>query len=166
MNDMSRNEIIAVSSQSLDGLNAPVDPRFGRCRAFTVVKVENGQIRDVQVFENGGMMAGGGAGIQAGQLVGNSGASVVLTGNVGPNASQALQGLGIAVYVGASGTVQSAINAYLNGQLQQAGSATVPSHFGMGGGGGRGGGRGMGGGGGGRGGGRGMGGGGGGRGRW
>ncbi|NVM52673.1 MAG: NifB/NifX family molybdenum-iron cluster-binding protein [Candidatus Helarchaeota archaeon] len=151
------NEIIAVSSQSLDGLTTSVDPRFGRCRAFTIVKVENGKIVDAQVLENASMMASGGAGVQAAQLVGNTGAKIVLTGNVGPNASQALQGLGIAVYIGASGIVESAINAYLNGTLQQAASATVPSHFGMG----RGGGGGMG-----RGGGRGMGRGDGGRGRW
>ncbi|MHA1276825.1 MAG: NifB/NifX family molybdenum-iron cluster-binding protein [Candidatus Helarchaeota archaeon] len=164
---MNQEEIIAVSSQSLDGLNALVDPRFGRCRAFTIVRVDRGTIKDVQVMENAGMMAGGGAGIQAAQSIGNTGARVVLTGNVGPNASQALQGLGISVYTGASGTVESAINSYLNGTLQRASSATVPSHFGMGGGG-RGmggGGRGMGGGGRGMGGGgRGMGGGG--RNRW
>ncbi|MFX1295444.1 MAG: NifB/NifX family molybdenum-iron cluster-binding protein [Promethearchaeota archaeon] len=145
---MKQIEDIAVSSQSLDGLTASVDPRFGRCRAFTIVKVENAKIVNVQVLENAGMMASGGAGIQAAQLVGNTGARIVLTGNVGPNASQALQGLGIAVYIGASGTVENAINAYLNGILQQVTSATVPSHFGMGrgsgGGMGRGGGRGMG----------------------
>ncbi len=164
---MSKNETIAVSSQTLDGLSATLDPRFGRCRAFTIVRVENNKIIDVRALENPAMMAGGGAGIQAAQLVGNSGAQVVITGNVGPNASSALQGLGLAVYLSPSGTVESVVNEYIKGNLNQVTAATVPSHFGMGrgGGGGRGGGRGMGRGGGG-GGGRGMGGGGGGRGRW
>ncbi len=141
---MKGNETVAVTSQSLDGINAQVDPRFGRCRAFTIVKLQNGRIVDTQVIENPAMMAGGGAGIQAAQLIGESGATVVLTGNLGPNASSALQGLGITTYIGASGTVNSAISAYLNEKLQQATGATVPSHFGMGGGGGfgRGGGRG------------------------
>jgi predicted Fe-Mo cluster-binding NifX family protein len=153
---MKGNEIVAVTSQSLDGLNAQVDPRFGRCRAFTLVELRNGQITSVQTLENGAMMAGGGAGIQAAQTIGNSGAQVVITGNVGPNAISALQSLGLTTYIGASGNVQTAIDAYLNGRLQSVSGANVPSHFGMG----RGGGRGMGGGGG-RGGGRGMGGGGG-----
>ncbi|NVM53214.1 MAG: NifB/NifX family molybdenum-iron cluster-binding protein [Candidatus Helarchaeota archaeon] len=139
---MKGNEIIAVTSQSLDGLNALVDPRFGRCRAFTIVKIQSGDIVDTQVLENPAMMAGGGAGIQAAQTVGNSGAQIVITGNLGPNASSALQGLGITTYIGASGNVESAINAYLSGSLQQATSANVPSHFGMGRGGGQGGGRG------------------------
>ncbi|HUY00807.1 MAG TPA: NifB/NifX family molybdenum-iron cluster-binding protein [Candidatus Deferrimicrobium sp.] len=138
---MTTNELIAVSSQSLDGLKAQVDPRFGRCRAFTIVKVENGRIVNVQTLENPAMMAGGGAGIQAAQLVGNSGAKVVLTGNFGPNASTALQGLGIVTYIGVSGTVESAIQDYLNGKFQKTDTANVPSHFGMGAGGG--GGRGM-----------------------
>ena len=145
MKNMSENVIVAVSSQSLEGLNASVDMRFGRCRAFTIVKIQNGRIVEVTALENPAMMAGGGAGIQAAQQIGNAGAQVVLTGNMGPNASSALQSLGITVYLGASGTVESAINAYLNGQLQQTSSANVPSHFGMGrGGGGGGGGRGMG----------------------
>ena len=89
---------------------------------------------------------------------------MVITGNVGPNASSALQGLGLAVYLSPPGTVETVVNEYLKGNLNQVTAATVPSHFGMGRGGG-GGGRGMGrGGGGGMG--RGGGGGGGGRGRW
>jgi len=141
---MNRNEIIAVTSQSLDGLNALVDSRFGRCRAFTIVKLQEGKIVEMQAMENPAMMAGGGAGIQAAQLIGNSGATVVLTGNLGPNASSALQGLNITTYIGISGTVESAINAYLKGQLQQIIEPNVPSHFGMGRGGGMGHGGGMG----------------------
>ena len=162
---MAKNETIAVSSQSLDGLSATLDPRFGRCRAFTIIQIENGKIKDIRALENPAMMAGGGAGIQAAQLVGNSGAQVVITGNVGPNASSALQGLGLAVYLSPSGTVESVVNEYIKGNLNQVTAATVPSHFGMGRGGG-GGGRGMGRGGGGGGRGMGGGGGGGGRGRW
>ncbi|MFX1298984.1 MAG: NifB/NifX family molybdenum-iron cluster-binding protein [Promethearchaeota archaeon] len=130
--EMSKNEIIAVSTQSLDGLNALVDPRFGRCRAFTIVTIQNGQIGNVKVIENPAIMAGGGAGIQAAQTVSDSGANAVITGNLGPNAAGALQSMGIRIYLVASGTAQSVIKDYLDGKLQQSGSANVPSHFGMG----------------------------------
>ena len=144
MKIMNESMVIAVSSKSLEGLTASLDPRFGRCRAFTILKVENGDIKDVKTVENTAMMASGGAGIQAAQLVGDSGAKVVITGNVGPNASNALQGLGIAVYLNSSGTVESSVKKYLEGNLQKATGSTVPSHFGMRGGGGRGGGMGQG----------------------
>ncbi|MHC1590544.1 MAG: NifB/NifX family molybdenum-iron cluster-binding protein, partial [Candidatus Helarchaeales archaeon] len=98
----------------------------------------------------------GGAGIRAAEIVGNAGASTVITGHLGPNAYYALNSIGIKMFTGAIGmTVREAVEAFLTGRLQQATGATVGPHAGMGRG--MGGGRGMGRGGG-MGGGRGMGG--------
>jgi predicted Fe-Mo cluster-binding NifX family protein len=131
---------IAVTSTG-NTLDSPIDPRFGRCQFFVFVDPET---MEFEAAENEAIMAAGGAGPQAAQFVANKGAEAVLTGNVGPNAASALKAAGIKIYVGATGTVKETVSLFKNGQLQEAGEATVASHSGMGGGmgGGRGGGRG------------------------
>ena len=139
MKNLSENNIIAVSSSQPGGLEAQVDGRFGRCPFFTLVEVIDGSIKQLEVVENGGMNAMGGAGMQAAQLVGNKKANVVITGHLGPNAYTALSSLGMKMIIGATGmTVKQAVEAFLNGTLKETNQATVQSHFGMGGGGGRG----------------------------
>lgn len=124
-------------------LDSPVDPRFGRCQFFVVVDPET---MEFEAVENQAMMAAGGAGIQAGQMIASSGAGVVVTGNVGPNALATLSAAGVKILVGATGTVRETVLRFNSGQLQEITDPTVAAHYGMGGGrgGGMGGGRGMG----------------------
>jgi len=151
---------IAISSTGPD-LDAEVDPRFGRCQCFVVV---NPATEELEVLDNEAAMMSGGAGIQAAQMVANSGVDAVITGNLGPNGADTLAAAGVKTYLGISGTVRQALQLYKAGQLKESTGPTVERHFGTGGMGGRAGagrgmGRGMGGGkGGGRGSGRGMGG--------
>jgi len=104
---------IAVSSTG-PGLDAEMDPRFGRCAYFVIVEDDS---LEFEAIENPNAMATGGAGIQSAQLVAERGAGLVLTGSCGPNAFQTLQAAGIPVCVGASGTVQSAVELYKKGGL-------------------------------------------------
>ncbi len=120
---------IAVAATGKD-LDARIDPRFGRCMGFVVVDSETGEFAAI---ENPGVMAGGGAGIQAAQAVANAGAEVVLAGNFGPNAFGALDAGGIKAYGVQGGTVREAVASFRAGELSEASQATVPSHFGMGG---------------------------------
>jgi len=113
-----------------------------------------------EAMPNPSIGASSGAGIQAAQTVADKGASVVITGQVGPNAIQTLGATNISIVTGASGTVSDAIEQYKSGRLQAAPAAPgapavgMPATGmpgagmgrGMGRGGGRGGGRGMGGG--------------------
>lgn len=132
---------IAVTSMG-DNLEAAVDPRFGRCAFFVIVDTETNEF---QAIANTAANAGSGAGIQAAQTVANAGAQAVVAGNYGPNAYQALTAGGIKLLTGAAGTVMDAVEAFKAGSLQELSDASVPPHFGMGGGGmGRGGGGGMG----------------------
>jgi len=123
---------IAVSAMGTD-LDAQVDPRFGRCQYFVIVDSDS---LEFEAIENPNTNAMGGAGIQSGQLMADRGVQAILTGNVGPNAFQALSAAGIQIVAGVTGTVKEAIQRFNSGQLQPVTGATVPNHFGMGGGGG------------------------------
>lgn len=112
------------------GLDAEIDPRFGRCQYFTIVDPDTMEFESV---ENASIAASGGAGIQAAQFVANKGVEVVLTGNAGPNAYNTLQAAGISVITGVSGKVRQAVEDYKNGKLQSPVSGpSVGAHFGTG----------------------------------
>jgi predicted Fe-Mo cluster-binding NifX family protein len=119
---------ICVSATS-NSLDAPVDPRFGRCPYFIIVDTETMQFEVVPNMASGAM---GGAGIQAAQIIASKGAKVVITGNVGPNAFQALSAAGVSVITGAYGTVREVVEKYKRGELREVNVPTVGGHFGMG----------------------------------
>ena len=119
---------IVVSSSGED-IKSDVDGRFGRCAYFLAVDVEDGKIGNVTCEKNKGAMQGQGAGIAAAQQVGNMKPDKIITGNLGPNASQVIKGLGIPVYQ-ASGPVEAALMALVDGKLAEL-TDIVPPHFGM-----------------------------------
>ena len=119
---------IAVSATA-EGLDNQVDMRFGRCPYFVVVEVENKKIKSGKSIANPAMMQGGGAGLRAAQLMGDEKVDAVISGNVGPNAFNVLNQLGIEIYQ-ATGKVKDAIQAYLEGKLQKVSDATAPLDFG------------------------------------
>lgn len=125
---------VTATANSLD---AQIDPRFGRCSYFIIVDSETMQF---EAIPNAAAGATGGAGIQAAQTIANKGAKLLITGNVGPNAFEALSAAGIEIVTGAFGTVRDAVEKFKRGELSKTGSPTVGGHFGMGG---RGGGRGV-----------------------
>ena len=121
---------IIVTATEKD-LNAPVDPRFGRCQYFITVDSETFEFN---ALENNQKNAMGGAGVQAAQTVANAKVGAVITGAVGPNAFQTLKAANVKIFTGASGTVKDAVDAFKNGILEETDVSTVGSHHGMGGG--------------------------------
>jgi predicted Fe-Mo cluster-binding NifX family protein len=119
---------ICVTAVS-DTLDAQVDQRFGRCQYFLIVDSET---MESEAISNESSYAAHGAGIQAAQTVANSGANLVITGNVGPNAFSVLLASGIKIVTGASGSVRDAIERYKKGQLKEISGPTVGGHFGIG----------------------------------
>jgi predicted Fe-Mo cluster-binding NifX family protein len=117
---------VSVVSNSLD---SPIDPRFGRCPYFVIVDSETMQFEAIPNVASG---ATGGAGIQAAQTIASKGAKVLITGNVGPNAFEALSAAGIKIVTGASGTVREVVEKYKRGELGETDAPTVGGHFGMG----------------------------------
>jgi len=118
---------IGVSSTG-ENLDANVDQRFGRCKYFLIVDTES---MEFEVLSNENAMASGGAGIQAAQTIAKTGAEVVVTGNVGPNAFQTLSAAGMKIFTGASGTIKESIEKYKKGELKKTEAPSVGSHSGM-----------------------------------
>jgi len=125
---MSLKVAVSATGASLD---AAVDPRFGRCAYFVIVDTDTMKF---EAFQNPSQYASGGAGIQAAQTIASKGAKTVLTGNVGPNAYQALSAAGIQIVTGVYGTVREAVTKFKTGELRSTTSPTAPIHYGMGGG--------------------------------
>ncbi len=118
---------ICISSQG-NTLDSQVDPRFGRCQYFIIVDTDTLEFESVK---NPNIDAMGGAGIQSGQLIASKNVKAVLTGNVGPNAFQTLQAVGIEVITGISGSVKEAIEKYKKGNFTVAQGPSTASHSSM-----------------------------------
>jgi len=117
---------IVVTSAGTD-LSAAVDTRFGRAVNFIVYDTDSGSFSVHDNAQNLNAMQG--AGIQAAQNVADLGVQAVITGHVGPKAFAVLQKAGIAMYTGATGTVQDAVDAFKNGTLSKTDNATVEGHW-------------------------------------
>lgn len=118
---------ICVTAQG-DNLDAQIDARFGRCQYFIFVDTETLAFEAVSNKNVTGM---GGVGIQSGQLVAEKQAKVVLTGNVGPNASQTLEAAGIEVVLNVSGRVREAVEKYKKGEWRPSKGPNAQEKSGM-----------------------------------
>ena len=120
---------IAISSTGPDP-DAQVDLRFGRCQYFILVddKEEN-----FEFLDNEAAALGGGAGLQAAQMVVDAGVRAVITGNIGPNAINVLKAAGIKAYHCGPGTVRKAFQKYQDGEFQETSGYKVGGQAGGGG---------------------------------
>jgi len=117
---------IAVTSKG-NTIDSEVDPRFGRCPWFLIVNTDDMTFTAV---ENANTSAGGGAGVQSGQLMAEHDVECVLTGNCGPNAFSTLQAAGIRVITGVGGTVRAAVERYAKNSPSPSTGASVAGHLG------------------------------------
>ena len=109
---------IAVSVETNNDLDSIVAHHFGRCPYFAFVDVEGRDIKSVEVLANPFY-----AGHQPGQVPGyihQQKANVMLSGGMGGRAIQFFQQFGIETATGAHGTVRSALESYLGGELSGA----------------------------------------------
>lgn len=102
---------IAVSYE-----NGQVFQHFGRTEFFKVYDVEEGKVVSSEVISSNGTGHGALAGILAEQNV-----DVVICGGMGGGAQNALLQVGIEICAGAEGDADAAVEAYLNGELENAG---------------------------------------------
>jgi predicted Fe-Mo cluster-binding NifX family protein len=88
------------------GLDAELDPKFGRARYFLILDPETSH---VEVLENPNQETLQGAGIQTAQMILNHDVRSIVTGRCGPNARRVLDSAGISVIEGVSGKIEDII---------------------------------------------------------
>lgn len=100
-----------------NNLDAPLDSRFGRAVYFLIVD-DKGEL--IKAIKNTGVQAMRGAGITAAEIVAKEKVKVVITGNVGPNASLVLKSSGIKVFLSSPAmSARDAIREYQKGKLKE-----------------------------------------------
>lgn len=112
------------------GLDAPVDPRFGRSPFFVMVDLES---MTESTIANSITSAPSGAGILAAQEVTKQGVSALVTGKISPNAMQILSLAGIDVYQHQDGgSVRDVVEKFKRGELSKIAVPSTPGRAGMG----------------------------------
>ncbi|MBE9581722.1 MAG: NifB/NifX family molybdenum-iron cluster-binding protein [Proteobacteria bacterium] len=112
---------VAISSKG-KSLDSEIEPRFSRSPLFVIVDTETG---DFKASKNPGASAKDAACVDAVEFLTGKGVKAVLTGNVGHNAFVTLQDATIRIYLGATGTVRSAVEDFKKRRLSRAKEPSV-----------------------------------------
>ncbi len=110
-----------------DNLDSLLDPSFGRARCFLLHDLDSGINQVISNQQN--IDAAQGAGIQAAQTIVKANAGALVTGHCGPKAFRVLAAAGVKVYNTDAPTVAEALARFRAGQLTEADSANVESHW-------------------------------------
>ncbi len=106
---------IAVSIETNNELESQVAHHFGRCPFFALVDVEGTDVQAINIIDNpfyGGHQPG-----QVPGFIREQKADVMLSGGMGGRAIQFFEQFGIKTATGANGTVRTALESYLGGEL-------------------------------------------------
>ena len=125
-----KETVIAVPSMAPGGLDAPRSGHFGRCDAFTLVSILEGQVVGSRVVPNGEHSEGGC--LVPVQLLSREGASSVVVAGIGMRPLMGFQNAGIQVLVGPGERVRDVVAAYLTGAARPIDDSDVcgPHHHG------------------------------------
>jgi len=108
---------VAVPSMHPGGLDSMRSGHFGHCDAFTLIRIEQGEIRDVAVVQNPPHQQGGCQGPV--NLLHQNRADALIVGGIGMRPLMGFRQVGIDVYYGPEGeTVRTVIDHLLEGKLQ------------------------------------------------
>ena len=86
---------IAAPTKTHKGLEDAVSEVFGKAKTFTIVDVEDGEVKNVQVIDNPAASYEYGAGPVAVKTLADFEVNLVLTGELGPGALNLLEHYGI-----------------------------------------------------------------------
>ena len=91
-----------------------VSPIFGRCPSFTIVEIEEKNIKNVKVVPNQFVSAPRGVGIAVVQMLANEGVKFILAGRFGPWASSTSAQFDIQMIMVPPGVrIRDAVNQYV-----------------------------------------------------
>ena len=119
---------IAISSTGKT-LESEVDSKFGRCKYFLIIEIENKKIKDFKVVENTAKAQSGGAGISAGEIIANQKVDSIITVNLGPRAFSIFDQFKIKVYHG-EGKIKEVVEDFANGKLKELSNSNTQQHHG------------------------------------
>ena len=106
---------IGVPTLGTKGLTEEVSPHFGRAPTYTIYDTET---KAVEVVDNTSEHMGGTG--KPPQQLAQLKVDIMLCSGLGPRAVHMFEAHGINVYVGASGTVQDALDLWQGGILEEA----------------------------------------------
>ena len=106
---------ICIPTIGENGLDNAVGEHFGRVPTYTIVDIDT---NDVKVIPNTSEHMGGEG--QPPEIMAREGVNVMVCRGLGRRAITMFEELGIDVYIGASGTVKDAVNAFKQNKLQKA----------------------------------------------
>jgi len=109
------NVKVAVPTMGNAGMDEHVSEHFGRAPTFTVVDLNTNEVKTLPNTSE----HMGGSGFPP-EIMAREGVHVMLCSGLGPRAVNMFEQHSIEVYVGASGTVKDAIQAWQAGKLQVA----------------------------------------------
>ena len=101
-----------------------LDARFGRCEYFQIHDTEK---EKVEILENLGKCANGGAGIVAANQLIDEDVDVIITGNLGPNAFELMEKAEIKAYKCENISITSVLEKYNNNELEEI-NISGPAH--------------------------------------
>jgi predicted Fe-Mo cluster-binding NifX family protein len=110
------NMLVALPSARPGGLEAYLEPHFGHCDLYTLVEIENGEVKNVDVIPNipheqGGCMA-------PVMLLKEKGVNLLIAGGMGMRPLMGFNQVGIEVFFGGnSKTVGTAVDSLIAGKL-------------------------------------------------
>lgn len=106
--------IIAVPSEDEKGLDSYVAHHFGRAPYFTLIDIEEGEIRDVRVLEAPTSHEPG----DLPTLLRRNNVEVILAYGMGGRAAAFFESYGIKVLTGVEGRVKEVVKAFIEGRLK------------------------------------------------
>lgn len=110
--------LLAIPSAHPGGLDAAMGMHFGHCDVFTLVSIENDEVKDVSILDNPPHAQGGC--LAPVQLLAGKGVTALLAGGMGYRPLMAFSQVGIHVfYAGQLSTVREGVTAYLAKQLPE-----------------------------------------------
>lgn len=115
---MVSDKLCVTVARTGEGLDAPLDGRFGRAERFLIVDRETLDV--VDTVENTAANAAHGAGTGAAALMRTHKVAAVISGRFGPKAHQALSAMGIETWVASSDvTARRALEQLSAGELER-----------------------------------------------
>jgi predicted Fe-Mo cluster-binding NifX family protein len=106
---------VGIPTNSDKGLEDTVGEHFGRVQTYTIVDLEK---NDVKIIPNTSNHMGGTK--KPPEILSDHDVNIMICQGLGRRAINMFTEFGIEVYIGASGTVKDAIEAYKKGQLRKA----------------------------------------------